>query len=173
MSGRTGRTVLRVSAIVVQWLALTTAVGSLMIRSDRSFEQLIDPHFGMAPVFIGAMFASFLLGLTIESPRYLAPAALLMCLFASAFIGILSYAPVVDGVLVRTTGLDDYVMQRVVLGTLILSMAAVPGAVAGNLLGLYLNVRQEIAPNPEDLADLDEVPWWEQRNTSDSESRPV
>lgn len=168
MESRTKRVLLRATGIGVQWIGLTIALGSLVMRSDQSFSQLISPHLGAAPVFFAAAVAGFLLGLTIESPRYLAPLAILMAICASAFVGLLSYAPVVDGLLVRTPGLDNYVAQRILLMTLIIMMPMIPAAVGGNLLGSNLRIRQEIAPHPEDLVHEQEVPWWEQRD----ESRP-
>lgn len=167
MSSRRKRVMIRATAIGLQWLALTIALGSLVMRADASFSELISPHFGAAPVFIGALVAGFLLGLTVESPRFLAPLAILMCVVSSMFIGILTYAPVVDGILVRTPSLDNFVSQRVILMSLIMMMAMIPAAVGGNLLGANLRIRQEIAPHPEDLEHEQEVPWWEQRHDAD------
>jgi hypothetical protein len=138
---------------------------------------LISPHLGAVPVFLGALAAGFLLGLTVESPKYLAPLVITMAIGASMFIGILVYAPVVDGILLRTPSLDNYVSQRVILLALILIIVSVPAAVAGNLLGGYMNIRQEIAPHPEDLEYEQETPWWEQRHDTKSDTetgqRPV
>jgi hypothetical protein len=166
MTPQTKRIAVRAVAIGVQWIFLTIALGSLVMRSDTSFADLISPHLGAAPMFVGAFVASMLLGLTVESPRYLAPLTLLMCLCSAAFIGVLTYAPVVDGVLVRTTGLDNYVTQRVLIVTILLIMAAIPGATMGNLLGAYLNIRQEVMPHPEDLVSETEIPWWDRRDAS-------
>ncbi|TVR75639.1 MAG: hypothetical protein EA415_03300 [Sphaerobacteraceae bacterium] len=168
MTDRTKRVIIRAGAIGLQWIGLTIALGALVMRADASYSELITPSFGAAPVFFGAMIAGFLLGLTIESPRFLAPLVILMCMVASGFVGILTYAPVVDGILIRTPALDNYVSQRVILMTLIMIMAVIPSTVAGTLLGGNLRVRQEIAPHPEDLAVDDEVPWWEQRYGSHS-----
>jgi hypothetical protein len=164
------RTIIRAIAIGLQWLALTSALGALVVRSDQSYEQLISPHFGALPVFIGALIAGFLLGLTIESPRWLAPLVILMALGSAMFVGVLAYAPVVDGILMRTASLDNYVAQRVILMALILLIVSVPSAVGGNLIGGNLNVRQEIAPHPHDLHDGNEVPWWEQRRPSSTDA---
>jgi hypothetical protein len=166
MTSRTQRVAIRATAIGAQWLALTIALGALVMRSDESFSEVISPNFGAMPVIFGAMLAAFLLGLTIESPRYLAPLVILMALVSSTFIGVISYAPIVEGLLVRTTSLDDFVAQRVIIMTLIMMLAMVPATVAGNLLGGRLNVRQEIAPHPEDLSEGQEVPWWERRSGS-------
>ena len=177
MSSRTKRVLIRATMIGLQWIALTVALGSLVMRSDQSYSQLISPHFGAGPVVAGALVAGFLLGLTVASPKYLAPLAIGMVLCASFAVGVLAYAPVVDGILLRTASLDNYVMQRAVLMSLILLIVTVPAAVGGNLLGAKLNIRQEIAPHPEDLAYEQEVPWWEQRHDrkSDHETghRPV
>jgi hypothetical protein len=163
------RIIIRAVAIGLQWLALTVALGSLVMRSDQSYEQLISPHFGALPVFLGAIVAGFLLGLTVESPRYLAPLVILMTLGAAMFVGVLAYAPVVDGLLLRTAALDNYVAQRAILMWLILLIVSVPAAVGGNLLGANLKTSQEIAPHPEDLRDSQEVPWWDQRRKSNSD----
>jgi hypothetical protein len=164
MSSRTGRVALRVTVIAVQWVALTVGVGSLVMRSDTSFSQLISPTVGIAPLFIAAVAAGFMLGMTIESPKVAVPLTLLMCLGAASFVGVLSHAPVVDGVLLRTTALDNYVMQRVLLITLIMGISSMPAVIVGNLVGGRLNIRQEIAPHPEDLERDEEVPWWEKRH---------
>jgi hypothetical protein len=177
----TKRVIIRAVAIGVQWIALTVALGALVMRADTSYSELITPSFGAAPVFFGAMIAGFLLGLTIESPRFLAPLVILMCMVSAGFVGVLTYAPVVDGILIRTPSLDNYVSQRVILMTLIMIMATIPSTVAGNLLGAHLRIRQEIAPHPHDFAVEDEVPWWEQKygphpnSESDAETghRPV
>lgn len=163
MSVSTRRTLVRATAIGVQWLFLVIALGSLVIRSDRAFDDVISPHFGSVPMVIGAIVAGFLLGLTIESPKVLGPLVVLLILCAACFIGVINYAPVVDGVLMRTTGLDNYVTQRVVIVTLILILGTAPGAIAGNLLGTLLNVRQEMMPDPQAVAEMEEVPWWERR----------
>jgi hypothetical protein len=173
VDSQTQRTIIRASLIALQWLFLTVAVGSLVMRSDPSFSDVINPHLGAAPMFAGSFAAAFLLGLTLERPRYLVPLVISMCLGAAAFIGVLSYAPVVDGTLVRTTGLDNYVTQRVLIVTLLLAMAAVPGAAGGNLLGGYLNVRQEVLPNPEDLQAAEETPWWERRRGPSEERHHI
>jgi hypothetical protein len=169
VSSRTRRIIIRAFAIGLQWLALTTAVGSLVMRSDQSYAQLISPHLGAFPVFMGAIIAGFLLGLTVESPKALAPLVISMALGAAMFVGVLAYAPVVDGILLRTPSLDNYVSQRVILIFLILLIVSIPAAVGGNLLGSNLRVRQEIAHHPEDLEYEQETPWWEQRHRSDSD----
>lgn len=169
MTRHNRRNLIRVTAIGVQWLCLTVALGSLVMRAERSFEELISPHLGAAPMFVGAFIAAFLLGMTVERPRYLIVLVLAMCVCAATAIAVLSYAPVVDGVLLRTTALDNYVAQRVLILTLLQLMAVGPGAAAGNLLGSFLNVRQEIMPHPEDLAREGEVPWWERRKRQRSE----
>jgi hypothetical protein len=177
VSSRTQRIIIRVTVIGLQWVALTTALGSLVMRSDQSYSQLISPHLGAVPVFLGALVAGFLLGLTVESPKYLAPLVITMAIGAAMFIGILVYAPVVDGILLRSPSLDNYVSQRVILLALILIIVSIPAAVGGNLLGGYMNIRQEIAPHPEDLEYEQETPWWEQRHDTKSDTetgqRPV
>jgi hypothetical protein len=170
MDDRNKRVIIRAIAIGVQWIALTGALGAIVMRTDDSFSQIISPTFGPAAVFFGAAIAGFLLGLTVESPRFLAPLVILMAFVAASFIGVLSYAPVVDGVLVRTASLDNWVSQRVILMSLIMFMAMIPTSVAGNLLGGHLRIRQEIAPHPEDMAHEHEVPWWEQRYGSGTEA---
>lgn len=169
MTSRTQRMLVRGAAIGLQWVCLTVALGSLVMRSEQSFEQLISPHLGAAPMFIGAFVAALLLGLTVERPRSLVVLVLAMCFCSATSIAVLSYAPVVDGVLLRTTALDNYVAQRVLILTLLQLMAAGPGAAAGNLLGSFMNIRQEIMPHPEDLALEDEVPWWERRQRQSRE----
>lgn len=166
----TQRIIVRSIAIGVEWLALTIALGSLVMRSDRSYDQLISPHFGAFPMFLGALVAGFLLGLTVESPRILAPLVIALALGAAMFVGVLAYAPVADGLLLRTAALDNYVSQRVILMFLILLIVSIPAAVGGNLLGTNLRVRQEIAPHPEDLEHEHETPWWEQRYPSNSDT---
>ena len=170
MEARTRRIIVRATAIGVQWLALTIALGSLVMRADASYEQLVSPHFGAAPVFIGAAIAGLLLGMTVDSAKYLAVLVIGMCFVAASFVAIITYAPVVDGVLVRTTGLDNFVTQRIVLMSLIIMMSAVPSAVAGNLIGGKLSVRQEIAPDPDELSELQESPWWESRHDEPAQS---
>lgn len=170
MTDRTKRVIIRAIAIGVHWIALTVALGSLVMRADTSYSELITPSFGAAPVVFGAMIAGFLLGLTIESPRFLAPLVILMCMVAAGFVGVLTYAPVADGLLIRTPSLDNYVSQRVVLMTLIMMITTIPTTVAGNLLGSHLRVRQEVAPHPEDYAGEDEVHWLEQRYGAHSKS---
>ena len=163
MENRRNRIIVRALAIGLQWIALTIALGAVVMRAEDSYSEIISPTFGPASVFLAAAIAAFLLGLTVESPRYLAPMVILMAITSASFIGVLSYAPVVDGVLVRTASLDNWVSQRVILMALIMIMAMIPSSVAGNLLGGFLRVRQEIAPHPEDLEVNHEVPWWEQR----------
>jgi hypothetical protein len=170
MTDRKKRVVIRATAIGLQWIGLTVALGALVMRADASYSELITPSFGAAPVFFGAVIAGFLLGLTIESPRYLTPLVILMCMVSSGFVGILSYAPVVDGILIRTPSLDNYVSQRVILMSLIMLMAVIPSTVAGNLLGGNLRIRQEIAPHPESFEVEQEVPWWEQRYGSGADT---
>lgn len=171
MSGSTGRTIVRAIAIGVQWLGLTIGLGSLVMRSDTSFSDVISPHLGAAPMFFGAVIAGVLLGLTLESPKLLIPLVLLLCVGAASFIGVLVYSPVVDGLVVRTNALDNFVTQRTVVVSLVLGMGAVPGALVGNLLGPRLDFRQEIMPLPEDVAESQEVPWWERRGDQRDEQR--
>jgi hypothetical protein len=173
MSDRRKRIIVRATAIGLQWAALTVLLGSIIMRSDASYNQLISPHLGGVYVFVGGVLAGFLLGLTVESPRFLAPMVILMCIGAAAFVGVLAYAPVWDGLIVRTTRLDNVVTQRALLMLFVVFMAAIPGAVAGNLLGSNLRVNQEIAPHPEELEDSGETPWWEQRSGPDRSQRSV
>jgi hypothetical protein len=161
---------MRATLIGVQWICLTVALGSLVTRSEASWEPLISPHLGAAPMFLGAFVAALLIGLTVEAPRYMVPLVLSMCITAAGFVGVMSYAPVIDGVTIRTTTLDNWVLQRVIIVTILLSMAAVPGAAAGNLLGGFLDIRQEILAHPEDLKAAEEVPWWEQRDQQEPAS---
>lgn len=170
MESRTNRIILRATLIGLQWLGLTIGLGSLVMRSDQSFSQVISPHFGVGPVIIGAIAAGFLLGLTVEAPRYLVPLVIMMCVGASSFVGIVSYAPVADGLILRTAALDNFVSQRILLMSLVMLMVIVPAAVAGNLLGANLRVRQEVAPHPEDLEYEQETPWWEQRHDSKTQT---
>lgn len=163
------RTLIRAAVIGVQWLFLVFALGSLVMRSDTSFSDVVSPHLGAAPMFIGAIVAGALLGLTIESPKTLAPLVVLLCVVSAGAIGVLAYAPVIDGVQVRTTFLDNFVSQRVLIVSMILAIGAVPGSVGGNLLGAYLDFRQEIMPDPADLASSREVPWWERRSEQTGE----
>ncbi len=182
MNDRQKRILIRAFAIGLQWIALTIALGAIVMRAEDSYSEIVSPTFGAAAVFFAAAIAGFLIGLTVESPRYLAPLVILMAIVSSAFIGVISYAPVADGILVRTASLDNWVSQRVILMALIIIMAMIPTSVAGNLIGGYLRVRQEIAPHPEDLEVENEVPWWEQRygsgkdrgsDTSEAEQRTV
>jgi hypothetical protein len=170
MTSRTKRVALRATLVFLQWLGLTIGLGSLVMRSDASFTELISPHLGSVPMFGAAIVAGLMLGATIEPLKACVPATILMCIGAACFVAVLSYAPVADGVLLRTTGLDNYVLQRVFLVTLILTIAAVPAAIIGNLLGGSLDIKQEIAPHPEDLRTEDVTPWWEQRDEMKSGS---
>jgi hypothetical protein len=170
VSGRTRRIMIRATLIAIQWICLTVALGSLVTRSEASWASLISPHLGAAPMFIGAFVAALLIGLTVEAPRYMVPLVLLMCIAAASFVGVISYSPVVDGVTIRTTALDNWVLQRVVVVTILLTLAAVPGAAAGNLLGGFMDVRHEVAVHPEDASAAEEVPWWEQRDRPESPS---
>lgn len=163
MNSSQKRIIIRAIAIGLQWIALTIALGAVVMRADESYSEVISPTFGAAAVFFAAAIAGFLMGLTVEAPKFLAPMVILMAIVSASFIGVLTYAPVVDGVLVRTPSLDNWVSQRVILMALIIIMAMIPTSVGGNLLGGYLRIRQEIAPHPEDLAVEQEVPWWEQR----------
>lgn len=165
------RTLVRAAAIGLQWLFLAIALGSLVMRSDTSFSDVVTPHLGAAPMFVGAVIAGALLGLTIESPKVLAPLVVVLCVVSAGAIGVMAYAPVVDGVQVRTTFLDNFVSQRVLIVSIILSIGAVPGSVGGNLLGAYLDFRQEIMPDPNELATSQEVPWWERRREQSGEQQ--
>jgi hypothetical protein len=175
LTARSRRVAIRALLIALQWVCVTVAVGSFVMRSEASLERLISPHLGAAPMFVAAFFGALLLGLTIESPRYMVPLVILMCLTAAAFIGVLTYAPVIDGAIIRTTTLDNWVLQRTIVVGILLLLAATPGAAAGNLLGGYLNVRHELFPHPEDLRENEEVPWWERRQETptSSEQRQV
>lgn len=169
MSGSTRRTAVRAGAIAVQWLFLTIGLGSLVMRSDTSYSDVLSPHLGAAPMFVGAAVAGLLLGLTVESPKLLIPLVLLLCLGAASFVGVLAYAPVADGLLVRTNVLDNFVTQRVVIVSVVLGMGALPAGLGGNMLGASLDFRQEILPRPEDIEDAREVPWWERRRDQSDE----
>jgi hypothetical protein len=163
VSDQRRRTLIRVLAIALQWVGVTTALGALAIRSDISFERFITPHWGAAPVFLGAFVGAFLLGLTLESPKALGALALLMCFVAASFVGIVLYAPVWDGTILRSNALDNFVSQRVLVLAMLMVMAALPGAAGGNLVGGWLDIRQEIMVDPRDLPDPNDEPWWEQR----------
>lgn len=173
MTSRNQRITLRVALISLQWLALTIAVGSFVMRSDASYEELITPHLGALPLVGAAIVAGFLLGITVEPPRVAVVLTLLMCFGAVTFVGIMAYAPVADGELLRTAALDNFVIRRMFLLMMIISIAAVPASIIGNLVGGNLNPDQEIARHPEDAYHQGKTPWWEQRYGAESREQSV
>jgi hypothetical protein len=163
MTDERRRLVARILITIAQWLALTIALGALVVRSDTTFELLVTPHFGSAPMFIGAFVAAALLGATVDSIKALAPMLLLMCLGAASFIGLMNYAPVIDDVLIRTNALDNFIAQRVVVITILLTIVAIPGAAAGSLLGSVMDPRGELFVSYETTPNNAPAPWWERR----------
>jgi hypothetical protein len=168
MARESQRTMIRALCIGLQWIAVTTVVGALAIRSDVAFERLITPHLGAGVMFVGAFVGAALLGLTVESPKALGALVLAMCVVSASFVALVLYAPVWEGIIVRTTALDNLATQRAMILALLMAMAALPGAALGNLAGGWLNPRHEILADPRDVG-AEEQPWWERRSQSSPE----
>jgi hypothetical protein len=117
-----------------QWLLLTSALGTMVVYTDRSFEGILGFHLDSGYAFVGAGFIGFLMGATIERSKALIPLALLSCVAASGIYVSLLFYPVWNGTLVQTIGLENFASTRALL---YFGLTVVPvsfGAMLGRLL---------------------------------------
>jgi hypothetical protein len=151
----------------IQWLLLTTALGALVIHTDRSLEGLIGLHIEGGFAFLGAAIIGFLLGATVERTMALVPMTFFCCLGGALLYVALLYVPVWQGTLVGTTGLENFATTRALL---YFGLAIVPisvGALAGRLLGPMLPGGDLLA-DPKERRNHD---WWLVR-TGATKDRP-
>ncbi len=159
------RRTLQIGIVVsaIQWLLLTTALGTMVVYTDRSFEGIVGYHLDSGYAFLGAGFIGFLMGATIERNKALIPMAILSCVGASGIYVSLLFYPVWTGTLVQTVGLENFASTRALL---YFGLTVVPvslGAMLGRLLantipGGDLLHRSEGAERYE---------WWLNRKQAD------
>ncbi|MFW6075106.1 MAG: hypothetical protein ACOC9Y_05885 [Chloroflexota bacterium] len=163
MERLTGRQVARIALLALQALALTIALGALLVRSDDSIEGLLGGQIDLSYLFIAGFAAGLLMGITLPIPKVLFPVTFLMCLgAASAYVALL-FAPTWEGVTVRTGALETFATTRALL---YLGLTLVPtwlGALFGNLGSDLLGRHGEILP-PHDRDDQQAASWWERRH---------
>ncbi len=120
------------------WTACTMALGTLVIHTDQSLRGILGFHIDGGYAFVGATLIGFILGVTFERPSVLVPLTLLCCAGGAAMYAALLFTPVWTGVLIQTTGLENFASTRALL---YFGLAIIPlsmGAVAGRLLGTLI-----------------------------------
>ncbi|HLT21731.1 MAG TPA: hypothetical protein VKZ96_19910 [Thermomicrobiales bacterium] len=130
---RTRAGMLMVGAL--QWLLLTGTLGALVIYTDRSLQGLIGYHLQAGYAFFGALVIGLLFGATIERTRVLSVVVLTACAAAAGMYAAVLYLPVWTGVIVSTSGLQNFATSRSILHFGLMLVPTGIGAVAGQLLG--------------------------------------
>lgn len=144
--------------IAIQWLLLTVAIASAMVRSSIALRDYVSPNLSDGWLTAGAFLAGLLLGLTVISPKVLFPLALAMCLVAATMFGLVIYMPAWQGTLFRSTTLANFAQQQ----ALFLGAWSAAPALFGALIGYLLSggIRRALEVR-HDGPDPDHVPWWE------------
>lgn len=150
------RQIVRAALIAGQWIVLSVFLGAALVRTERTFEGLISTRYDSSTVFIAAFVAALLLGLTIESPRILFPAAFLMCVAAVGLFIFVIYVPAWEGTILRTRALDNFAINRSLVLALLMTFPAAVGAVSGYFLGGLFDERHEVLGSEPD----GEPSWW-------------
>jgi hypothetical protein len=160
------RIALKMGIIALVWTLLTATLGATVVHSSTTFKGLITPNLDGSMFFIAAFLLAALLGLMIESPKVLLPLTALMCLVGSALFAVVYFSPSWANITVRTTAAENFATTRVMLFFALMILPAMVGAMLGNLTGGFLNPRQEILRDPEDLQD-EQSTWWATRQRRD------
>jgi hypothetical protein len=157
-----------VALVGLQWLLLTSALGALVIYTDRSLEGLLDLHVEGGYAFFGAVLIGFLLGATIENNKTLIAMTILCCAGAAALFVAIILLPVWTNTIIGTTGLENFATTRALL---YFGLAIIPvsmGALGGRMIGPLLPGRDLLADPRESERELWRLDRLRDRSSSTS-----
>ena len=127
------RTVTTVTAIALQWLALTVALASVVVHAGAALDDYVSPNLDGLFIFLAAFLLAGLLGMTVESPKVLVPLTFGMCITASAIYGGVIYSPVWLDISTGSVTLQNYASEQALLIFLWTLIPAITGALTGYL----------------------------------------
>jgi hypothetical protein len=143
-TNRAGRGVV-VALAALQWLLLTSALGALVIYTDRSLEGLLGLHIEGGYAFFGALLIGILLGATIENNKALIAMTILCCAGAAAMFVAIILLPVWTNTIIGTTGLENFATTRALLYFGLEIIPVSMGALGGRMFGPLLPGRDLLA----------------------------